>query len=54
MSGGSDSANETWKPWPGWKLEPAAGVLRTAIQIATGRRGKSQWFRASPIKPAVP
>ena len=31
MSGGSDSASEIWKPWPGWKSEPAACVLGTAF-----------------------
>jgi hypothetical protein len=50
MSGGSNSASEIWKPWRGWKLEPAACVLRTAVQIATGGRGKSRWLRAPATK----
>jgi hypothetical protein len=46
MSGASDSAGEIWKPWRGWKLEPATCVLRTAVQIFTGGRVKPRWFRA--------
>ena len=52
MSGGSDSANEIWKPWPGWKSEPAACVLRTTTRIATGSRGEFRWLRALVIKSA--
>jgi hypothetical protein len=52
MSGGSDSANETWKPWPGWKFEPAACVLRTTTRIATGSRGEFRWLRAPVTRSA--
>src|SRR3954453_19856080 len=51
MGGGSNSASEIWKPWRGWKLEPAAGVLRTTVQIATGGRGKERWSNGGDRTP---
>ena len=58
MSGGSDSANETWKPWPGWKSEPAACMLRTTTRIATGSRAAAEanfggWRSRNQISPPV-